>query len=298
MYVITDVRLLYAGPMSGATQDTIPRSLVHATDIDVLPADRVVERRDGYLVVSSPGNPGHWWGNILLFDEPPSAGDRERWEGLFELEFSRSPRVRHVAFAWDTIDGSLGCAREEFAASGYEIEESVGLVAGVEGLRSHPRENREVNVRPLASDGTDDEGLWEQVLELQAAEGHEGVPHEEHRAFHRRRLDELRLLFRSGRGAWYVALDGTGAEVLGSCGIVVVDDRGRFQQVDTAASHRRRGICSRLLVEAARHSASTYGARRFVIAADLHYHALPLYESLGFDPVERVAGACRAPRGC
>ncbi len=35
----------------------VPKSLVWATDYDVLPIDHVVEPRDGYLVVRSPGNP-------------------------------------------------------------------------------------------------------------------------------------------------------------------------------------------------------------------------------------------------
>lgn len=51
----------------------VPRSLVWATDIDTLPLDRVVERRDGYLAVSSPSNPRHYWGTLLLFDKPPGA---------------------------------------------------------------------------------------------------------------------------------------------------------------------------------------------------------------------------------
>ena len=53
----------------------IPRSLVWATDYDVLPVDHVVERRDGYLVVRSPGNPAHYWGNLLLFDDAPQHRD-------------------------------------------------------------------------------------------------------------------------------------------------------------------------------------------------------------------------------
>src|SRR5438105_2519423 len=62
---------------------------------------------------------------------------------------------------------------------------------------------------------------------------------------------ELRELFRAGRGAWYVALDESGREVQGSCGVVVTAGRGRYQAVDTAEAHRRRGICSRLVVQAA-----------------------------------------------
>lgn len=82
---------------------------------------------------------------------------------------------------------------------------------------------------------------------------------------------------------------------MGSCGIVVTGERGRFQVVDTAAEHRRRGICSRLVVEAAGHATAVHGAKRFVIVAERGYHALGLYESLGFVVTEHVTGVCRFP---
>ena len=76
---------------------------------------------------------------------------------------------------------------------------------------------------------------------------------------------------------------------------MVTAGRGRYQAVDTAEAHRRRGVCSRLVVQAARASASRYGARQLVICADPDYHALGLYESLGFAPAEHAAGVCRQP---
>ena len=108
-------------------------------------------------------------------------------------------------------------------------------------------------------------------------------------------LEEYRVLFRAGRGAWYVAIEPAAGTVTASCGVVVTGGRGRFQAVDTALAYRRRGICSRLVVEAAQLAAGTYGAERFVIAADAGYHALGLYESLGFERKEHVFGACLWP---
>jgi ribosomal protein S18 acetylase RimI-like enzyme len=271
----------------------VPRSLVWATEIDVLPRDRVLRRREDHLLVCSPGNPGHYWGNLLIFDEPPVPGDLERWSALFEAEFADAPRVRHRTFAWDRSEGDLGSAREEFEPAGYELERMVGLVADARDIHRHPRENRAVRIRALDSSPGADSALWEQVVELQVAGRNERFDEEMHRLFTHRRKDELRSLFLAGHGAWYVALDGAGREVLGSCGVVVTGGRGRFQSVDTAAAHRRRGICSRLVVEAAQMS----GAGRLVICADPGYHALGLYESLGFRPVERVAGVCLQPPG-
>lgn len=278
--------------MSGAP---VPRSLVWATDIDVLPPDHMVLRREGYLVVRSPSNPVHYWGNLLLFDEPPGPGDASRWERLFEQEFADEPRAQHRTFAWDRTDGALGAAREEFAARGYDLEKVVGLIASREQIRPHRRENRDVVVRALDAVGDADQRLWDAVVEVQVESRDEREDEQTHREFSRAWLGNLRRLFALGRGAWYVALDPDWGQVVGSCGVVVTGARGRFQAVDTAAPYRGRGICSRLVVEAVQRSAERYGAERFVIAADPEYHALGLYESLGFARTERVCGACRRP---
>lgn len=272
----------------------VPRSLVWATHIDVMALDRVLLRRPGYLVVRSPSNPLYWWGNLLLFDSPPASGDRPRWELLFEAEFAHEPRVRHRTFAWDRTDGPLGAAQEEFLAHGYYLEKTVGLVASPDQIRPHRRENRDVVVRTLDPDG--DRRLWDAVIEVQAASIDESEDAEAHREFSRARQRDLRRLFAAGRGAWYVALDaGGGGDVVGSLGVVVTGARGRFQAVDTVAAYRRRGIASRLVAEAAHRSAERYAVERFVIAADPDYHALGIYESLGFERVEQVCGVCRRP---
>lgn len=265
-----------------------------ATDYDVLPLDHVVERRDGYLVVRSPGNPAHWWGNLLLFDDAPKRGDGERWERLFEVEFGENPRVEHVTLAWDRVDGALGSGREEFVSRGYELDEVVGLVADPDGLRMHARANRDVVIRELDPQPGEDRDLWDQAIELQVASRDEFIEEQAYREFIGRRLEDLRVMFRAGRGAWYVATYPDRDEVVAACGIVVTGDRGRFQAVDTAAAYRRRGISSRLVVEAAGRAANR-GVGRFVIAAEPDYHALGLYESLGFQRAERVAGVCRRP---
>jgi ribosomal protein S18 acetylase RimI-like enzyme len=268
----------------------VPRSLVWATDVDTLELDRVVERRDGYLLIRSPSNPTFYWGNLLLFDRAPRTGDGARWEKLFEREFADEPQVKHRTFAWDETGGVSGAVQEEFVERGYD---SVGLVADATQLRPHPRENREVAVKPLDPAPGADEELWDAVIELQVAGREEGHDEESFRAFTRPRLEARRALFRLGRGAWYVAIDPGSGDVVASCGIVVTAGRGRFQVVDTAFAFRRRGICSRLVVEAARHSAEAHGAERFVIVADVGYHALGLYESLGFERQEHVVGVCR-----
>lgn len=277
-------RRLYRERVPG---DLAPRSLVWATDIDVLPLSRQVARHDRHLTIRSPSNPDHWWGNMLIFDDAPRAGDGERWERMFAEEIA----VPHRTFAWDRTDGGIGEADGELVARGYQLERSVGLVATPVQVRPHPRANREVAVRQLRVDG--DAELWEQVVELHVEERELDEDEVEQRQYERRRQADLRELFAAGRGGWYVALDGD--EVVGSLGLVVTGGRGRYQHVSTAEAHRGRGICSRLVVEAARHAARVHGARRLVIAADPDYHALGIYESLGFRRAEEVVGAVLKP---
>ena len=150
----------------------------------------------------------------------------------------------------------------------------------------------------VALDPDGDEGLWAAVLEVQIAGRDEVfVDEDSYRIFARGRQAGLRELLRAGHGAWYTAVDPPTGEVAGSLGIVVTGPRGRYQAVDTAAAHRRKGVASRLVVEASRHSAVTFGTKRFVIVADADYHALALYESLGFERRERVCGAALRPPG-
>jgi ribosomal protein S18 acetylase RimI-like enzyme len=271
-----------------------PRSLVWATSIDVLPIDHVVERRDGYLVVRSPGNPTHWWGNLLVFDRPPRTGDRARWERRFAAEFADQPRSIHHTFVWDAP--GPGEAAGEFAGHGYDLERNVGLVATPDQVRPHPRANADVQVRALDPRPGHDEDLWGAVVEIQVADRDaERFDIDEHRAFCQVRMDDIRTLLMARAGAWYVAL-AAGGEPVGSCGLIVTDGRARYQAVDTMVEHRRRGICSRLIVDAARDAAAHHGARTLVIVADPDYHALGIYASVGFSAEEETVGVCRAPQ--
>lgn len=269
--------------------DVSIRSLIVATDLDSLPDSSIIEGRGDYVVVRSPSNPTHFWGNFLLWRRPPEAGDRERWERAFDAEFGPGLSSSHRAFSWDVANGERGAADAEFLAAGYEASLEVGLVATPQELVAHPRTNREVQVRQLDVDG--DERLWAAAEELQVANRGEGHGEDEHRAFVRRRMRDRRELFAQGRGAWFLALTDTGVPAA-SCGVLVTDGRGRFQAVDTLEQFRRRGIATGLVHDAGRAAIEQFGARRLVIVADEGYHAAALYRSLGFVERERGFSVC------
>ena len=254
-------------------------------------------RRVGdHLVVRSPGNPGHWEGNALVFDDAPRVGDGPRWEAAFDAAFADSSAVRHRIFSWDRTDGVEGAVAAEFTGRGYHLERDVGLLATPAELREHPDANREVEIRRLDPAPGADAELWEGEIALGLAnDAEDPVGDLRFETFIRARQAERRALFRAGRGAWWVALDPVDGAVVAGCGVVATGVRGRFQAVSTAASHRRRGIARRLVAAAARDAAARYGLAELVIVADAEHHARGIYESLGFAARERVSSLWLAP---
>ncbi|MCW2949655.1 MAG: putative acetyltransferase [Thermoleophilia bacterium] len=267
------------------------RSLTYATEIDVLPTGAVVEDRGPYVVVRSPSNPTHFWGNFLLYRQPPAAGDRERWERDFTREIGAS---QHVAIGWDTVAGEQGVADSEFVAAGYRIETGVALVATPHELRAHARASRDAQIRMLDPAPGADEARWAGAVEVQVAGRGPGHSETDYRAFVAARMADRRARFQAGDGAWFVAETSDG-QIVASCGIIVTAGRARYQSVDTLEPFRNRGIASRLVHDAGAHAIREHGAQRLVIVADAGYHALPLYQSLGFVAREQTVGVCWWP---
>jgi ribosomal protein S18 acetylase RimI-like enzyme len=276
-----------------------PRSLIWATDIDVLPADRVVERRDppggpGHLVVRSPSNPGHYWGNFLVFDEPPQTGHGARFEAAFTAAF---PQAKHRTLCWDVTDGEVGDTRAEFLGRGYRMMMNGGLTAHPGQIVRHPRANREVEIRRLDPTDGADATLWESSVALDIAiNDHSADPIADYQPFARRRQQDMRDLFCAGHGGWYVALDPQSGSLVGACGVVATGSRGRFQSVGTHPDHERRGICRRLVADAGTDAAARHGLRDLVIVADAEGHAYGIYESLGFQLSEHAVGVWLRPQ--
>lgn len=270
-------------------------SLLAATDIDVLPDTATIEDRGEYVVVRTPSNPNHYWGNFVLVREPIVVGGRARWEEAFDAEFADQPESTHVSIATDCINGDLDAAAlEEFVAAGYDIDDAVALIASPHELVTHARANAEVEIRMLDPRPGMDAQLWRAAAELQVETRAPGYEEVSHRTFVERRLHDRRQRFVEGDGGWFVALTPEG-EVAASCGIMVTEGRARYQAVDTAEAHRRRGVATRLVHDVGRAAVERFGAEQLVIGADANYHALPLYESLGFAVRERGVALCWWP---
>ena len=239
----------------------------------------LIEERDGYLVVRTPDNPTFYWGNFLLFGQPPGANAAAGWLDVFTAEF---PDAGHVAIGVDGTDGRTGDV-EPLLAAGLEVE--VNHVLTATALTAGPPPPEDVVARPLAAD--DD---WVQTAELRLLLDDDRS--NAHREFVERKLAETRRLVETGHGAYFGAFRGDA--VVASLGIVVDDDVARYQNVETHPLHRRRGLASMLLRAAAAYAVDELGARTLVIVADPDYVAIDLYRALGFTDAERQIQLQRA----
>jgi len=256
------------------------RSLGYRTDLIFNRFSGVVADGGDCVVVRTPSNPGYYWGNYLIFRDPPGDDALPEWKRRFHQEIASRQPAPHFAFGWDSPAGERGRV-EPFLAEGFILNENVVLTTDAVSPPPHP--NGEVSIRPLTTDGE-----WAQALENQVACHAAEFALPAYRVFKERQMGEYRRMAAAGLGAWFGAfLEG---RMVADLGVYVDGPVARFQAVETHPDFRRRGICATLVYEAAHHAQAALGAERLVMVADEHYHAARIYESLGFRPTERQLG--------
>ena len=231
------------------------------------------------VAVANPNSPAHYFGNLLVFRAPPERGDLPNWERLFAQYIGQPPLTQHRLFGWDVP--ALGPADvTEFLEAGYHLEENAVMAAP--RLHAPPHLNSRAEYRPVLD--TDEE--WAQVLENQVGSREDGYDEARYRQFKATQLRCLRDMCRAGLGVWYGAfIDGQLTADLG----VFTDGHGllRYQSVGTSPAFRRQGLCGSLTFRAGEHARAHFQAEQLVIVADEHGGAKRVYESVGFQDVER-----------
>ena len=246
------------------------QSLGYRTDLMLLRLQgSVVADRGDYLVVRTPANPGFHWGNFVLADQTWVRRPLADLVGVFHGEH---PKAGHLALGVDGVDG-LTWDSDELGECGLEVERSVVMTATE--VHEPLRPNTEAVCRMLASDAD-----WAAALDLHAAVDGTFDP-AENRSFTQRRMTARREQQEAGLGGWFAAfVDG---EML--CGLGLFTDGsglGRFQDVETMASARRRGLAATLVHHASVSGLQDYAIRDLVMVADPGYAAIRIYRSLGF----------------
>ena len=81
---------------------------------------RVLDRED-YLVVTTPDDPGYYYGNFLVLPAAPQVGEVAFWSRRFSDELGSNREIRHITLCWDGTTGDAG-ATSELTAAGFVLE--------------------------------------------------------------------------------------------------------------------------------------------------------------------------------
>lgn len=251
-----------------------------ATDLAVLEltGSTVLDRGD-HLVVRTADNPGFHWGNFLFVTDADAVDDARRWVDTFHESF---PEAGWVAIGMVRMPGD----RKAWASLAVDLE-----LDDVLTTRSLPQQMPlppGYAVRRIVGDD------WEQVvanaLDVNARTG-EYEP-QSHERFVRARTRARTALSERDDAAFFGAF--AGDQLAADLGIVRCGTTARFQDVGTAADHRRRGLASHLLGVAARWAADG-GCDRWVIVTEPTNAAGRVYRAVGFQPDVGNAQAYRRP---
>lgn len=259
------------------------RSLGYKTDLIFTSYDGEIIDRGDYLVVRTPTNPTFYWGNYLLFSQPPAEGDLQKWQELFAMEIGVPPHVNHQTFGWDAAGNESGVV-EPFLKNGFHMEQSVVLECRSLNPPSGPLPG--VRVRPLETDED-----WNACIENQVECRDPEFGETGYRLFRQRQMNRYRAMSGKGMGAWFGAFIGT--RLVADLGIFYTGRLGRYQSVQTHPNYRRKGIAGRLVFESGLFALKRFQLESLVIVANTGSFAEKLYRSIGFDFVEYQSGLGR-----
>lgn len=252
------------------------RSLALTTELALAGTRGKITDRGDYLVVETADDPGYFHGNVLVLPAAPQVGEVAYWTRRFESELGAN---KTVTLWWDGITGDVGAATE-LRAAGFTITTNQVMVADAV---SAP-EPSGFEVRPLAAS---------EISQTADLAWTVGDRHDEaYRQFLHRRAAWQHALVSRGAATFWGGFDG--GQLVASLGLVPLLGVARYQDVQTLASHRRRGLAGALLAAAARH-ALTGDVERVVIVAEPDSEASRVYTRVGFHTLEKTASAVRPP---
>ena len=250
------------------------RGLELRTNLLVMRGLSQYEDQGDVVIQRTPSEPDFWFGNCLIQRAPELSPDDviARFDEAF-------PRSAHKCVLFDFPDPPLG----SYAKRGWEVSSDDVLT-----LREVPNPVALAPGYDIRRIESDEE--WDALLDLSAAigveEGFDPVPH---RAYLSRRLRNRQRQVEEGFALWLgVYAAGT---LAASMGVMIGDGLIRFQDVQTDAAHRRRGLCAALL----RHTLTLAQQRdpraKPVIVAEADGDAGRIYRRAGFTLEEQSHSA-------
>jgi ribosomal protein S18 acetylase RimI-like enzyme len=238
------------------------------------------------ISVRTPNNTDYFFGNFLLFPEPPRVGDFGRWMDRFTEVFAPYSGIRHHTFQWLPSSAPDAAALEEFTRAGFTIDET--SVLATQSVHTDKPAPDGVDFRQIRTDAE-----WLAVIDAQTRDGYPQIPMDEYRRYKEAAFANYRRMSEEGLGDWWGAFKGE--ELVADLGLFFGDGVGRFQSVETAPEHRRQGICRAMVDHVSNYGLAAHPGITLVMWADAHDVARGIYCSVGFKEIETLHAVVRAP---
>jgi GNAT superfamily N-acetyltransferase len=248
-----------------------------------------VREHDDHLVRFTPTRGDYYSGNQLVLDRPPCCADdaHERARAALAAWLARAeltPELGSAAkltLAWESLDPrALAEPVLPFGAT-YTVDTVMRLARTPPAAPPTPG----LVFRPALRDSD-----WSAVAQMVNDDWPELRGHGD---FVRWVYEELRETFARARSTWWTAWQG--GLLVGSLGLFEAPTLRRFQELQTRASHRRRGVAS-TLIRLALGEEEAGPPRETYIVASTGEPPERLYRSLGFEPCSWIH-TVRARRG-
>jgi GNAT superfamily N-acetyltransferase len=232
----------------------------------------VVSEFADHLVIRTPDNPQYHWGNFVLVFGAEWASDPDRCLALFDAAI---PEADWVAIG--LVDPPSD--QQAWEQRGLEVDVLEALAGPPPAPEPLPAE-----YQARAFTAAD----WAADVDRAIAANRRSGEYDDaaYTAFIHAQSRQRQELVRTGRGAWFGAFF-EGA-LVADVGIVVSGSRARYQDVETDADHRGRGLAAHLISVAGAWAANR-GCQELVIVTESDNPAGRLYRRLGFQP--SIAGA-------
>lgn len=247
------------------------KNLGFLTDFKLLGGDSEVREYADYFLVKTPSNPTFIDGNCMVLKSPKLLENKTSLEGCFKAHFEAATNQHHIGFKLlETVsDGLL----EAYLQDQYEYDKLAVMTYAAEKKIARVLDPKIGTIRSFSSNSD-----WDQWAANEIQERPTIFTAASFKAYLFGRRIVYRELAEQGFGNFYGVFQA--GELLGAAGLYIFDQIGRFQQVRTIEKARRQGICKALIQFM--YAQNAPHMQDAVMVADEDYHALTLYEGLGF----------------
>lgn len=263
-------------------------SLALRTDLAVAALDGIVVDQGDHVAVSTPDQPDFYWGNYLVIAPPATPATATAW--LTRAAAARCAGAAHAAVAIDAPDGALTPAvTAALVAAGATVETMIAMTCD-QPLTAPAPAGVELRRFDRPSD-------WDALLALSLTIDPDTPAM---RRFLTRRIAARARAAARGEVRWWGAFaDGA---LVASAGVVPLADCARYQDVQTHAAWRRRGVASAVLAAIAHEvrggaaaAPDGAGARLVLVVGEDNAAARAAYQRLGFVERDRAVMVLVAP---